>query len=697
MGTTNEETKSRKEVPALELLKGVGQQRLPLFRRIGVRRSLDLLFLFPRSYQEIALPTNVLQLSAGVRSSVHGTVESIDYRAYANGSALGCLLQCDGGFLRLVWYNQEFRRHQIVRGMRILATGIPKPTGLSFEMRHPEIRILADEEQVDSAAPIPVYPLTDGLKQHHVRNAVESALDAMADSIPDVLPEDFRAEHSLLSIGEALRKLHQPNDMEEAKQARRRFIFQEFLAYQLALSVRRHRLRHESIAPTLQPDGKIHARILRRFSFELTGDQLRAIDQIREDLKSPTPMNRLLQGDVGSGKTVVAVYAMLLAVAHGYQATLMAPTEALAMQHYRKLVASLAESRVEIGLLTGSLSQRDRNDMLDRIALGTVDLVIGTQALLGEHVEFNRLAIAIIDEQHKFGVQQRALLRRGTHSPHYLVLSATPIPRTITMSAFGDLDVSILREKPKGRASVTTYLGKPDQHESWWRFVRSEIAKGRQAYVIVPRVEANEENAYQGVEQVASDLQESVFQGLRVAMLHGRLNSDTMQTTLEDFSSGSIHVLVATTVVEVGIDVPNATVMTILDANLLGLAQLHQLRGRISRGSHPGYLCVFASRDVSAEENQRLSALESTSDGFDLAELDLQMRGPGNLLGTSQTGLPPFRIADLVKDENILMETRDIAEAIIAEDPSLETPRWSGIHSQVFSRHGEMLDLGDVG
>jgi len=505
------------------------------------------------------------------------------------------------------------------------------------------------------------------------------------------------ANPPLMGIAQALEAIHKPTSMNEANEARHRFVFQELFVYQLALAMRRYRLRHDKPAPKIEASPMIHARILRRFPFELTRDQLRAIDDVRTDMASDIPMNRLVQGDVGSGKTVIAQYAMLNAVANKQQAALMVPTELLARQHYSRLKEQLSGSQVMVELLVGSISQRERTELLQRIGIGTVDLVVGTQSLLSEQVQFASLGLVVIDEQHKFGVEQRASLRASRLVPHYLVLSATPIPRTIAMTLFGDLDVSILKDKPPGRASVHTYLGNAAQQAKWWDFVAKQVQSGRQAYVVTPRVESDPNSEMLGVEQMFEQLRSGPLAGLRLDMLHGRMDGSEKQRKLDDFSSGQTQVLVSTTVVEVGIDIPNATIMTILDADRLGLAQLHQLRGRVSRGSYPGYICLFAKQGSAPEENARLSILASTDDGFQLAEQDLRMRGPGDLLGTKQIGLPPLRIADLVRDAEVLSQARKVAQQCIERDPNLDLPEHSKLKRQVIQRHGALAELGDVG
>jgi ATP-dependent DNA helicase RecG len=683
---------------SLQFFPGVGPTRAPLLEKLGIRKPSDLLFYFPRSYQDVAQVCTVAQLESDVRATVIGVVEAIDLRTFEDGrTMLGVLLDVSGGFVRLVWFNQPFRRHQIAHGMRMSATGTPKPTGISWEMRHPEVQILGKDQEIQAGKPLPVYALTEGIQQRHLQKIIATAIERLSPELEEALSDEVRQKYSLMDIASAIKQIHEPDTLENAHQARRRFIFQELLVFQLALAMRRFQAEHSRPAPKLESTAQIHARIIRRFPFELTHDQLRVIREVSDDMNRELPMNRLLQGDVGSGKTVVAVYAMLLAVAHHHQAVFMVPTEVLARQHASRMAESLQSSQVHVELLTGSMGQRERNELLERIALGTVDIVVGTTALLNERVEFNKLGIIVIDEQHRFGVQQRATLRTSRTQPHYLVLSATPIPRTLAMTAFGDLDVSIIKDKPQGRAVVHTYVGRADQMASWWSFVVKQVKQGRQAYVIAPRVAQDEEDNTASVEQSFEELGKGPLRELRMGLLHGRMDGPTKQSILDAFTNGQIDVLVATTVVEVGIDIPNATVMTILDANRLGLAQLHQLRGRISRGTHPGYLCLFTSDGTIPEENSRIAALASTDDGFALAELDLRLRGPGQLLGTQQHGLPPFRIADLSRDADIVVEAREEARRIIAEDPTLAGPKCQRLKRQVQGRHGDMISLGDVG
>ena len=723
----------------LQFIPGIGPHRVELFRKIGVQKAADLLFLFPRTYQDVAPYQDILHLTEGERATVVGQIVDTDSRySFSGRGCFGILISLQGGgFVRCVWYNQMFRQEKLKRGMNVVATGIPKSTGISFEMRHPEVLLLAPGEQPPSQRPIPIYPLTEGLLQKHVQTAVNAALDSLAPTLDEALPQSLRQlaaqrlqspanntpytypsllpelqsiepkDYSpktppqpsveLLSIQDAIRKIHNPDSLLDAQLARQRFIFQELLVYQMAIAIQRYRFDTTKSAPSIEASPIIHSRILKRFPFQLTNDQIKAIEDVRRDMKRDVPMNRLVQGDVGSGKTAIAQYAMLSTVANKYQTALMVPTELLARQHFERLSKQLSNSQVMVELLVGSLSQREQNELHQRIAIGTVDIVVGTQALLSNKIEFHNLGLVVIDEQHKFGVAQRAALKESRIVPHYLVLSATPIPRSIAMTQFGDLDVSIIKDKPPGRAPVHTYLGSAEQQSNWWDFVRKQLSAGRQAYVILPRVEQDTESDSLGAEQVFKQLTESEFSNYRVGLLHGRMDGTEKQNRLNEFNNGDIQLLVATTVVEVGIDVPNATIMTILDADRLGLAQLHQLRGRVSRGGTPGYVCVFPRSGVDAKENDRLKIFVSTEDGFQLAEEDLKLRGWGDLLGLKQVGSASLRIADLSRDTDVLIIARDIARSIIKSDPKLENPSLERLRKQIADRHGSLASLGDVG
>jgi len=682
-------------------MKYVGPQRAELLAKLGLRTAADVLFYFPRAYQDLSALRPIDQLEPGQLASVVGTIEEFDVRTTASGmTILGMLLRDGVHYLRCVWFNQPWIRGKFPIGSRVLVAGEVRGTPLRWEMVHPQIEILSNDEDAPAGRILPVYPLTEGIVQAQMRRIVLQAVETFGHLVEDVFPDDFLDTHRLWPIHKALVQIHQPADQASLDQARRRFIYQELLVLQLALAIRKWRLRHQRQAPPLPASAKIDARITRLFPFPLTAAQRQAIDEIASDMARPWPMNRLLQGEVGSGKTVVAMYAMLLAVAHGYQAALMAPTEILARQHLETLSRALAASRVRLALLVGSLTPAQRRTVLAQIAAGEVDIVIGTHAVTHavarSGVEFRRLGLVVIDEQHKFGVRQRAALKKAGVDPHYLVMTATPIPRTVAMTLFGDLDVSELRELPPGRQKVHTYLASQEQRLRWWRFFRQKLDEGRQGYVITPLVEEAESVDAANVQATYDALRQGELAGYRLGMLHGRMTPAEKDAVMAAFRAGRLQVLVATSVVEVGVDVPNATLMTIEGGERFGLAQLHQLRGRISRGTTSGYLCVFTS-SAHEESRRRLEAFCQTTDGFTLAEQDFRLRGPGDLFGTQQHGLPPLRIADLTRDAAVVEEARQEAQRLVATDPELAAPRWARLRRQVFSRYGAALDLGDVG
>lgn len=712
---------SNKLLGPIESSAEVDSKAIACLKRLGVHRAVDLLFLFPRSYTDPAERLSPDQFQEDMRVKVEGKVVDLSERVTQSGKHMfGVLLCTDHGVqVRLMWFNQQFRRNMYFRGMRLVATGSLRSTGLNWEMVQPQTSDPTTEPE-QNEHPQPVYPLTEGLKQSQLRQIMRAHLPGLISEIDEVIPDVIRERLQVPGIRQALHDVHFPKTREQADIALRRLKLQELLVLQLALAMQRREREKTSQAPTCELSAKVHARILNRLPYALTPDQDSAIDAIRSDMAKSIPMNRLLQGDVGSGKTLVAQYAMLLAVANELQAVLMAPTEVLARQHFDNLQRSLAHSRVKVGLFIGSLSKGERQQVVDQVASGEIDLLVGTQALLSDSLKFKRLGLVVVDEQHKFGVIQRARLRGESYQPHNLVLSATPIPRTIAMTAFGDLDVSLIKTKPPGRAPVHTYLATADQLDSWWRFVDKQIQKGRQAYVIAPRLAENYDSASTDdsdlpTEALASEtnaprllsdfasaqgafrmLSQGPLSHRTIGLLHGRMDSDQKESVLQQFASGQLQVLVATTVVEVGVDIPNATVITILDADRLGLSQLHQLRGRVARGSFPGYACAVASSSAQAEQNLRLKAFKDSDDGFYLAEIDLRIRGPGDLLGTSQAGMPTMRIANLVEDAHLLDLARQVAGELIAEDPDLANPELQRLIQQTLRRYGKSLKLGDV-
>jgi ATP-dependent DNA helicase RecG len=681
----------------VQFLKGVGPARAELLERMGLHTARDVLFLFPRDYQDLSDEREVDQLEEGKLQSVRGVIEDIDQRnTSSGGTVLGISVRCQNGHLRAIWFNQPFMRERFSFGQKLLLSGKPKYEGLVWQMVHPRVETLDAEEDEPVTKLLPVYPLTEGLLQWQMRKMVRGAIETFVPALEEVFPDEYLATHDLWPLARALPQIHFPDEQESLDRARRRLVYQELFILQLALAVRRQQQHEQRRAAALEATAKIDARIRRLFPFELTAGQENAIAEIAADMTGPMPMNRLLQGDVGSGKTVVAVYAMLLAVAHGYQAALMAPTEVLARQHALTLERMLAASQVRRAQLTGGLTPAQRAALLQLIAAGEVDLVIGTQAIIQEDVAFAKLGLVVIDEQHKFGVRQRAMLKQAGTDPHYLVMTATPIPRSVTMTLFGDLDVSTLHDSPPGRQKVNTYLANEEQRAKWWDFFRRKLREGRQGYVITPLVEESEAVESASLAETYEKLANGELEAFRLGLLHGRMTPGEKDAVMADFRGGEIQTLVSTSVVEVGVDMPNATLMTIEGGHRFGLAQLHQLRGRISRGKFPGFCCVFGDPQTE-ESRQRLKAFVASTDGFELAETDFRLRGPGDVFGTRQHGLPPLRIADLLRDQSLLEEARRDAHDLVTADPGLSSEAHARLRRMVLARYGKVLDLGDVG
>lgn len=682
----------------VQFARGVGPIRAELFARLGVTTVGDLLFYLPRDVLDLTQISAVFELNNERVHTIRGEVVDRDSRLISGGRAMtAVLLKADGGFVRGLWFNQPYMLQRFQLGQAVLFSGQPKFRDKRWEFSHPRVQWLEDDDRDTTPGLLPRYGLTEGLTMHEVRRATSQAVEDYAPLAVDVLPREFRESLGLPSLPEAFSGLHRPATMEQYLAGRRRILYDDLLEFQLALAMRRRFWRRDNRAVPLPCTAKVDARIRRLFPFRFTNGQDEAVREIAADLAQEQAMHRLLQADVGAGKTAVAVYAMLVAVANHAQAVLMAPTEILAQQHWQTIDRLLEHSRVERRLLTGQLAPRLRQTMLDEIASGTAQFIVGTQAVIQRDVKFARLGVVVIDEQHKFGVSQRSKFAGVELSPHLLVMTATPIPRSLCLTQFGDLDLTTISELPPGRQRIqTTRVAGGGATAKMWEFVRKKIGEGRQAYIVCPRVETDDDVASSAAaENVFHTLQQTELRGLRLGLVHGQQPRDERQATMDAFRDGEIQVLVATTVIEVGVDVPNSTLMVVCDAERFGLSQLHQLRGRIGRGHFQGY-CFLCSASDQAEALKRLAALESSSDGFQIAETDFELRGPGDVLGTRQHGALPLRVANLVRDRELLEDARRAAFDLVATG-DFDSADYARLKIRVLDRFQKLMDLPQTG
>ena len=651
----------------------------PVARRLasfGLETVGDLIDHFPRRYEDFRDRKSIRDLKVGEEATVRGAVErvSADRTARRRVDLVRAVLRDDTGAVEAIWFNQRYLVKVLADGMRLSVRGTFRPQGgrASFVVKSHEI--LEDEggEGVHTEGIVPVYPASEQVSARLLRGLLRAVRPVMR-RLPDPLPAALRAREGLPGRAAATLGVHLPRDLDEAKVARARLVLEELLLMQLGLLLRKGEQQARASAPALSAPGDLSRAFLDALPFELTEHQLQALDELEADLTRVTPMRRLMQGDVGSGKTVVALYCLVRAAEGGLQGALMAPTETLAAQHAEtaaRLVGSLAPAE----LLTASLTAKERRTALGRIASGATRLVIGTHALLQEDVDFADLALLVVDEQHRFGVEQRdALVRRAERdgrAPHVLHMTATPIPRTLALTVYGDLDVTTIAGSPAGRQPVVTRLVDEGQRETGYDFVRKQIARGRQVYVVCPAIDESESILAATAVAEAERLQAGPFREVRVAVVHGQLKSAERDRVMQAFKAGAVQVLVATSLIEVGIDVPNATVMIVEGAERFGLAQLHQLRGRVGRGTARSYCLLFSQAETGASQ-ARLEALLQTNDGFELADRDLELRGEGQLMGARQAGVPDLRLARLARDREALLRARQLAAEILAADPGL--------------------------
>lgn len=671
------------ETARISTLKGIGEKTEKIFQKAGIYTIGDLIRYFPRGYDVYEEPVPISELEEGKTMTVTGSIYG---RIQVGGSPkmqiTTVYLKDISGTLKVIWFRMPFLRNTLAKVGMITLRGrvIRKKEGLVME--HPEVFCPASKYDLKQDTLQPIYPLVTGLTNHAVMKAVRQVLEE-CDVGEGILPKDMVREYQLSDYRQAIYGIHFPKDKEEFYHARKRLVFEEFMLFILSL-----RMLKESEERVLNPycfrkQPQIE-KFLNSLPFELTDAQKTVWREIKNDMAGIHVMSRLVQGDVGSGKTIVALLAMMYTGLNGYQAAMMAPTEVLARQHFENINHMLQEYEIslKVGLLTGSMTARQKRMVYEGVEAGEIQLVIGTHALIQEKVIYKNLALVVTDEQHRFGVKQRESLANKGVSPHILVMSATPIPRTLAIIVYGDLDISVINELPKNRLPIKNCVVDTGYRNTAYRFIKNQIAQGRQCYVICPMVEESETLEVENVTDYTENLQEIMGVNIKVQCLHGKMKQSQKDEIMEAFSKNEIQVLVSTTVIEVGIDVPNSTVMLIENAERFGLAQLHQLRGRVGRGKYQSY-CIFMSASKSKETKERLDILNKSNDGFFIASEDLRLRGPGDLFGIRQSGILDFKLGDVFQDSQVLQQASEVANLILEEDPQLEKEKYESLKQQV--------------
>ena len=703
---TGSPTKTKLE-DSVQYLKGIGPEKAKALSSVGIRTIEDLLYYIPRRYLDRSAILPINRLKVGTSVTVIGRVEAFGVKR-GRKPQFQVILKDQSGFVRLIWFSKlKWIKDLFEENDLVVASGsVTFYRGL--QIVHPEFEIVSssnreesDEELIHTGRIIPLYPSTAELKNlrldsRGLRRVLKPLLDKLPTLVSETLPQRVISDSSLLSLPEALRNIHFPEDLQMTNRARSRLAFDELFYLELMLALRKRRM-HKEEGIAFQKPGNLVRSALKTFPFRLTPAQKKVLREIASDMMSQDNMHRLLQGDVGSGKTIVALVAMLMAVESGYQATLMAPTEILAEQHHITIHGMLESLGIKTALLTSSVTGSERETVLEDIAAGKAKIIMGTHALIQKKVDFFRLGLVVIDEQHRFGVMQRAKLKQKGISPDVLVMTATPIPRSLALTLYGDLDVSVIDSLPPGRKKIRTSLHGGNSKSGVYGFLEKELQKGHQAYVVYPLVEESQKADLKAATQSYELLKEEIFPQRRLALLHGRIKSRERESIMQTFRDGGFDVLVCTTVIEVGVDVPNSTVMVIEHAERFGLSQLHQLRGRIGRGEDQSFCLLVSNPPLSEEAQKRLRAMSATTDGFKISEIDLQLRGPGEFFGTRQHGLPELKIADIVTDARLLYQARNWAFKIVEEDPGLGHNKNLCIRSNFVRKYKRRFQLVDIG
>ena len=683
-----------------QFLKGIGPEKAKDFHKQGIHVVRDLIERVPRTYRDYSQFKNIMQAQAGQIETLKGRVIGAQDQHLRGRLTLVKVLISDGsGTAAGVWFNQPWMAKRFPVGTTVIFAGAVERRGAQVQITNPEWEIIDEEgaaDPINAGRIVPIYPLTGGLNPRDVRRAVKQAIDTAVNLMPQVIPPAVAAKQKLQPMAEAWREIHFPQDDAERQKARETLAFEELFVLQTGLALIRHQCTDEAIGVAHGPDGDVTQKFHANLPFQLTEAQQKVIRQVKADMEAPKPMNRLVQGDVGSGKTMVAVAALAKAVDSGHQGVLMAPTEILAEQHYLNLRRIFSPIGVEVVLVTGSLTKKEREATLGMLQMGMARIAVGTHALIEDRVAFADLSLVITDEQHRFGVRQRKSLQTKGVTPDVLVMTATPIPRTLALTLYGDLDVSVIDQLPPGRKPVGTFWrAEAARKQVYDHLVNKEVASGRQGYVICPLVEESDKLQAQAATEWCERLQ-GEYPHVRFGLLHGRMKPDDKEAAMEAFRRGETHVLVATTVVEVGVDVPNASMIIIEGADRFGLSQLHQLRGRVGRGQHQSY-CVLVTDAKSDDSRERMMVMQKCTDGFSLSEKDLELRGPGEFFGTRQHGMPDLKVANPIRDLELLERARGEATSVVAADPALLAPEVHALRTAVKTRLGDEFGFILVG